>query len=189
LQVWTKVEIYDSENRLLKLMLGEEFIRLIRYQDEGTLILQMPQDLEATPAAAAMGDPGDVQPGEIVQVAYRKGPSREKVGVLTAVVEEVTRRSGVPAYKLRSQEGGSIQQGDSGGGVWHDGKLAGNLWTTIVSVTTMGGSGRSKQQPTDTSYAAIYPEGWSPLPASETATGDHPTQQRENGTASAAGKE
>jgi hypothetical protein len=90
----------------------------------------------------------------------------------------------VPAYKLRSQDGGLIQPGDSGGGVWHEGKFAGNLWTTILSITTMGDSNRSKQQPTDTSYAAIYPEEWSPQQVSETATDGLPAQP-----ASAAGKE
>ena len=124
-----------------------------------------------------MGDPGEVQPGETVQVSYRKAPSRETAGVLTAVVEEVTPRHGVPTYKLSSQNDGTIQKGDSGGRVCHDGKYVGNLWSTIVSVTTMGDSTGSKQQPTDTSYAAIYPEEWSVQEVSKNTTGE-PTDVR-----------
>jgi len=157
LQELTKIELYDSNHRLLKLMFGYEFINLICYQDEGTLILKSPPELVNRLTPAAAGNPGDIQTGEIVRISYRQAPSRDKAGVLEARVEEVFERGGVPAYRLHCLNGGFIQRGDSGGGIWHDGKYVGNMWITIVAVPAVDNPAGSESQPTDTSYAALYP--------------------------------
>lgn len=174
LQELTKVELYDSNYRLIKLMFGYEFIDLVRYQDEGTLILKSPLELDTRLTPAALGDPGDIQPGEVVRISYRQAPSRDKAGVLEARVEEVFERGGVPAYRLRCLNGGVIQRGDSGGGIWHDGKYVGNMWITIVAVPAVDNPAVSESQPTDTSYAALYPTNLSFQEGSGGAYGNQP---------------
>ena len=53
--------------------------------------------------------------------------------------------------------------GDSGGGVWHDGQLAGNLWTTIghkkdpIAAMLTRNAEQSALKATNKSYAAILP--------------------------------
>jgi hypothetical protein len=39
--------------------------------------------------------------------------------------------NGVKLLSLRSLNGQSIEPGDSGGGIWIDGHLAGNMWMTV----------------------------------------------------------
>ena len=184
LQELTKIELYDSNHRLLKLMFGYEFINLIRYQDDGTLILKSPPELGSRLTPAAADNSGDIQPGEIVRISYREAPSRDKAGVLEARVEEVFERGDVPAYRLRCLNGGFIQRGDSGGGIWHDGKYVGNMWITIVAVPAVDNPAGSESQPTDISYAALYPMNVLFQEETGSAYGKQPVPEIENETTS-----
>ncbi len=55
-----------------------------------------------------------------------------------------------PVYKLALLDGGAIDLGDSGSGIWVDGKLAGNMWAAYLSTIQLPFSG-------ETSLAAPLP--------------------------------
>jgi hypothetical protein len=99
-----------------------------------------------------------VAAGETVDIVYRENPSRETAAIKQAVVEEIAIYNNEPVYKLHSLDGQTIQPGDSGGGIWHDGCLVGNNWTvTAQSTTTPEESTEENLVYTDTSFGAILP--------------------------------
>lgn len=86
-----------------------------------------------------------------------------EVTLMLAEVESSTVIRGLPVYQIRSLEGRAVHRGDSGGGIWHDGKLVGNLWYTTMaepesfSLFSSNGSDQAELEVTDKSYAARYP--------------------------------
>jgi hypothetical protein len=159
------VEFRDAENRLLLRLFGFEFKDLIIQSDAGTLILRAPEGLveqmteSGALAVGVIGDSGDVRPGDVVQVAHRQPGRRDRVEVMEAVVESVVVYKGLPAFQLRSLDGQPVLIGDSGGGMWHEGRLVGNLWATLTVPQPADGSAAGTQNPvaTEVSYAAVYP--------------------------------
>ena len=73
-----------------------------------------------------------------------------------------------PVYTLRNLNGQSLQPGDSGGGVWHNGTLVANIWTVTTKYSVVDAAGTvdpASETLTDRSNAAIFPEGFAaPLP-------------------------
>jgi hypothetical protein len=167
LQNASLIEIHDVDGKLLVRLIGFEFNQLVRYADPGTLILRAPAELERTswvPEMLPSGSP--VQQGAIVSVALRDTLDRSRVTVMEAVVESNCVCSGLPGYQLRSLEGTPVLHGDSGGGIWVDGKLAGNMWATVKrdrNEQSPAASLPASQNPgnySDLSFAAAVPAGW-----------------------------
>lgn len=81
------------------------------------------------------------------------------VEVVAATVTAVTEREGVPACLVQTADGTPVVPGDSGGGVWFEGQLAGNLWRNQAAETVIV-SGNSEtivsQTVTDQSVAATF---------------------------------
>ncbi|MFN2236885.1 MAG: hypothetical protein ACK2U1_21870 [Anaerolineales bacterium] len=153
------VALRDSNNRTIKLVLGSEFKRWIVYQDPGTMVLRAPDFL----AEALTPGKLEYQPqlGDFVQLIHRGGPNRDKVEILSAVIEEIDTLESIPVYILRSQNGTYIAPGDSGGGVWFNGVLIANTWAIISKnlVTTASVNRDSTLQiQTNLSVAAVLPE-------------------------------
>ena len=163
LQEGAMVEIFDASGRKVKSMSGAEFISLISYLDSGTLILRSPLEWSGQTQPVVEGDPHPAAAGDIVTVAQHGGPGRGEVTLVEARVESVTTIRGVPVYTLTGPEGQPVQPGDSGGGVWVDGKLAGNLWYTALVELTRTSLSKEGQpvevslEATQESYAAGYP--------------------------------
>jgi hypothetical protein len=133
-----RVELRDANNELLLEMSGEAFRNIIRYRDGGTMILEAPGLLLSAgivPASLSTGEA--IVPGSIVQLAYRPVEDRQHMDVLVALVESINDREGRPILNLRSLDGQSVIKGDSGGGVWFNGQLAGNLWRAVTVETTL----------------------------------------------------
>jgi len=157
LQDATRIDIFDADHHLLKNMSGSEFMSLIRYQDAGTLVLEAPEDIAFHPAAK--GSP--IKAGDVVLVAFRQTAGGSKVSILEAVVDIVFTFQGLPAYKLLSRDGQPIRGGDSGGGVWHEGQLVGNMWATVEVESSpnlarlMSNAEDSVLRPTNKSLAAL----------------------------------
>lgn len=146
LQEITRVQFQDVDGRLLAEISGNEFRQLIRYRDGGTMLLSIPPEIH--PAYLAFlasrssqketrpilpGEPGDqqiLQVGQIVAIAYRTGEGRNQVGLLPATIVDLSDEYGVVTFKLQSLDGTVILPGDSGGGIWLDGKLVGNMYLT-----------------------------------------------------------
>ena len=103
-------------------------------------------------------------PGDIVQVAYRGGANRDQVGILHAVIENITVRGGAPVYGLRCLDGQLLSPGDSGGGIWYGESFVGNNWsivlTYVIEATSAATDTRdpTAMTQTDLSYAAIFPQ-------------------------------
>ncbi len=163
LQDTTAIEFRDGGNQLLKVISGFEFKRLLRYQDAGTLVIQAPDGIALQPATACLGDANGLQPGEVVFLAYRQTPDLKNIAIIEATVETVFTFRGLPAYTLRSLNGEPIKCGDSGGGVWHEGELVGNLWATVevekdpITAILTGDADQSSLKATNKSFAAVLP--------------------------------
>jgi hypothetical protein len=163
LQEKSTVTFYDGQGNLVKSISGAEFISLMCYLDAGSLILSSPLEgvEQAQPVTAE--DPLQVQARDIVLVAQREGLERKEVTLIEAEVESVTTIRGVPVYRLKGLDERLVQAGDSGGGVWHEGMLVGNLWYTSMArskrlaLFSWLKSDEANLKVTDESYAALYP--------------------------------
>lgn len=168
LQDTSMVEFSDARNNLLVRTMGVEFIRLVRYQDKGTLALAAPQALlaEISPSAPLKALPASQVPkNAIVHIAYRQPGQREIVTLQQAVVEQICDCSGIPGLQLRSLDGQPLQKGDSGGGVFLNGALVANNWISATAQTEeeINSAGALLEVErlvyTDISYAASLPAG------------------------------
>ena len=153
------VALRDANNRTIKLVFGSEFKSWIVYQDPGTMVLLAPDFLADTLTPAKL----DTQPklGDFVQLTHRCGPNRDKIEILTAVIEEINTFENTSVYILRSQEGQFLAPGDSGGGVWFNGGLVANNWAIIPKSSTRTTSSKhnsASEIQTNLSIAAVLPE-------------------------------
>jgi hypothetical protein len=176
LQDASLVELRDADNAPLLRMFGFEFKEHILFQDAGTMILEAPQELLASdPAAVGVTGAGDlrvpgkagnaemVKAGGMVQVTFHQGPDRQQIDILNAEVVAHDLFKGLAITQLRSLDGQPLMQGDSGGGVWFQGSLVANTWTTLVKGSAAdkpaspGAEGDSGPVFTDFSFAAVLP--------------------------------
>jgi len=163
LQEKSVVAFYDAQGKLMKSMSGSEFISLMCYLDAGSLILRSPLEGMEQRQVVIESNPLQMQAGDVVLVAQRQGLDGKEAALVEAEVESVTTIRGVPVIRLKGSEGHPVQVGDSGGGIWRDGKLVGNLWYTAIAKSTGSThfswlkSDEANVQETDESYAAIFP--------------------------------
>jgi thioredoxin-related protein len=163
LQDMNIIELRDADNKMLRPMYASEFKSLIVYQDAGTMILRLPGGLPDSLTPASLERSTQLTPGDTVQVAHHSQPNRNQVEILDAVVEEISVSKDAPVYILRSLNGKSLQPGDSGGGVWYNGKLVANTWTVTTKYSVVDAAGTvdpASETLTDRSHAAIFPEGF-----------------------------
>jgi hypothetical protein len=160
----TVVTIYDVDHDVLVIILGKEFKALVTYQDAGTLALEAPKELvgSLSSCGAKLGDSEGVESGDSVWVVYHQTGNRSEIGLLEAKVESIGEYKGLPIFVLRSLDGLPIVGGDSGGGIWQDGRLVGNMWATVTQPAATNASGSSAKnqsvpQATDISFAALLP--------------------------------
>jgi hypothetical protein len=125
------VTLHDADgNQLIKLGMSE-FTNLIRYSDPGTLIVEAPTGLPS--AIAKMSDDITMQPGEIISVARQDPANPDQVEVVQARMLRMKNYKGQSVYKLAILDNGVIVPGDSGGGIWSNGKLVGNTWASFLN--------------------------------------------------------
>jgi hypothetical protein len=159
LQDMNIVELRDAEHRMIRPIYAYELKSRIVYQDAGTLVLRAPDGLADALTPASLDDDPRLEPGAMVQVVYQHHPDRDDVAVLDAVVEEIEAHKGVPIYRLRAQNGQALHPGDSGGGVWFNGKLVANNWAVELADSVIDVSNNvqpTEKTLTDISYAAIF---------------------------------
>jgi len=164
LQDMNIVQFRDAQNRPLQSMYAATFKSLIIYEDPGTLVLRAPDGLTDTLTPVSVDHLPQLQPGDIVQVAYRGGANRDQAEILNAVIENVTVRGGAPVYGLRCLDGQLLSPGDSGGGIWYGESFVGNNWSIVLTdVIEATSAATDSMDPTtmtqtDLSYAAIFPQ-------------------------------
>ena len=128
-----QVLFHDAQGNLLHEMAGADLLPLILFHDSGTFILRAPAALAGRAAASADGLE-NISPGDIVHVVHHNPEQTSQLTLLPAEVTGYETHNGVPMLSLRSLNGQSIEPGDSGSGIWADGRLAGNLWMTMREV-------------------------------------------------------
>jgi len=141
------VQILDAQGQLELELSGADFRTLLRYQDAGTLIVTAPESLDPNHSAnlAVIGDCRKVAAGEAVVFVHQALDGNSSVALLTAEMVDLTEYKGLAVFKVRSLNGQPIISGDSGGGMWHDGLLVGNMW------------GRFTEKTGEAGYAAQFP--------------------------------
>lgn len=155
------VEIRDAQGKMIRQMYASEFKNLIIYQDAGTMVLRAPDGLADSLTPARLDGAIHLKKGDIVQVAHRNYPNRDKVEILDAVVEDISVFMGEPVYTLRTPDGQTLHPGDSGGGVWHNGKLIANTWTVLATYSNIDAAGNldpASETLTNLGHAAIIPD-------------------------------
>jgi hypothetical protein len=129
------VKFYDTNFVLLLEMSGAAFKNLILQQDAGALILQAPPELveKMIDSASSLPEPNPAESlklgaGDQVLVVHQKPGQEDEIAVEPAVIERRSTFQGLPAFQLRAADGSALIPGDSGGGLWSNGYLVGDLW-------------------------------------------------------------
>jgi hypothetical protein len=127
-----RVQFRDAQGNLLLELDGVAFQSDILYRDGGTLVMKAPAALldEVVPVNQ-IGDSRQVSPGDIIYVVRQQPGSEATLGLLATQVTAMEDDGSHVVMKLQSTEGQTVIPGDSGGGVWLNGVLIGNMWMTI----------------------------------------------------------
>jgi hypothetical protein len=153
---------------------GETFKGLIRYQDGGTMILGRSADGDRSDYLAALvsisqakfnrriipaklGRTEFINEGETLIIVRQGRYGSKAVELMEVSVESIGDRWGQLVYKLRSEAGGDIMPGDSGGGLWLGDRFVGNMWKSKYTYRVNWDSLELEQEWTETSYAAVLP--------------------------------
>ena len=154
------VELRSATGQLLVTLSAQEFRALIVYRDGGVLVFLPPLGLDVR-VPATLGMP--TGEGSTVWVVRRApATNRTSVEVIPATVMAVESAGRSAKLWLRSQDGSTIIPGDSGGGVWVEGKLVANLWAFGVKTTHFFWNnwfGNGQTHPTDLILAGLQPVG------------------------------
>jgi hypothetical protein len=136
-----KARFYDANNTLLAEVNGADFLAMIRSRDGGTMVLAAPAELlnNRGLTVAQIGSKQTASWGDAVAVVYRN-PDTWNLEVRTMVVRETADYHNHPSYILQSSDDTIVVPGNSGGGIWHNGALVGNMWTTMVADNLEDGS-------------------------------------------------
>ena len=127
-----------------------DFKDLIRNRDGGTMVLAAPTMLKtAVPVETASPQTNILQTGDRGFVAQRAG---DRIVVNEVSVIDLAEKQGRPVVRLQSLDGRPVVGGDSGGGVWVNGRFTAVMWTTVMMEYRATGM----QQATDMSVAAVY---------------------------------
>ncbi|MDX1415580.1 MAG: hypothetical protein R3293_15400 [Candidatus Promineifilaceae bacterium] len=155
------VEFRNAAGDVLAEISGLFFRNLIRYRDKGTLLMLAPQELAPHfDQAVQRGNSDEIVSGKLIYFT-RQHADQMRVEVVPAQVTAVSDLANVSTYELRSEDGSMVVKGDSGGGIWSDGKLVGNLWWSVVQETIIVGDGSENvthREATGASGAAAYTE-------------------------------
>lgn len=173
-----KAQFYNYLGELLLEISGEAIKNLIFYRDGGMMILVAPIELQSknlntlvsTSVAKArtslqaveIGAQGGVEVGDIVVITRKLPGDSDRVDLLPATIVSFEYHEGIPVIKLRSQNGENLVPGDSGGGIWLNGRLIANMWMNERIYDWRFWTWKSLKpalKRVDTSIAALTPDG------------------------------
>lgn len=127
-----------------------DFKKHIQNRDGGIMVLAAPDMLKRiVPVEAAALQANTLQIGNRGFVAQRAG---DRIAVSEVSIVAQAERQGRSVVRLQSVDGQVMVGGDSGGGVWVDGRFVAATWTTVMIENRMTGA----QRETDVSIAAVY---------------------------------
>lgn len=125
-----RVELRNAAGERLVVLDAAPFLSLVRYQDWGTMVLEAPPELQGV-LPATLGDAARLVAGDIVWLASQDAGGENPIGIAMARVHRIDATIAPGLIELGESDA-SVVPGDSGGGIWHDGKLVGNLWAITV---------------------------------------------------------
>jgi hypothetical protein len=126
LDSFCKAQLRDAQGEFLMDLPQQKFLALIQYQDAGSLVLRVPQGLDR-PAVDFNGQAGP-HANDAILVVHQDPQDADRVAVIAGQVQALNLQGAIPTYTISTPGSEAIIKGDSGGGVWYAGKLAGNLW-------------------------------------------------------------
>jgi len=137
------------------------FRALLRYQGPGIMILAAPTDLENV-TFASLGDDTGLVSGNVVWLASQGAGGDDAIGVSSAHVQKIEALETTTLLHLDGASTATVA-GDSGAGIWHDGKLVGVLWAITEAPTPRSWwqwlNQTRKWQPTGQVVAIMQPLG------------------------------
>lgn len=150
------VRFYDAQGKRLLKIEGADFLANILYRDGGTLVMSAPDELvNQLQPATAVSESREVLQGEIVYVIHHQPGFERKLQLLVARVTAVNGAGQQTLLALQSVNGETIEPGDSGGGIWFEGQLVGNMWMAVRQEWYYSNTPEEKQVTfTDRSHAA-----------------------------------
>lgn len=127
-----------------------DFKRHVRYRDGGTMVLTAPDRLNTAVSGKAEAlQTNTLKIGDSVLLAQR---ADNRIVLTAATVVAQSEKQARLAVRLQTADGQTVAGGDSGGGVWANGRLVATMWTTIMLENTESGERRA----TDSSVAAVF---------------------------------
>lgn len=155
-QQLSAVELRSAADGWRTQLSGATFKQLVQHQDAGTLMVQAPPELVAFLSRKGLSLPSlneaqGIRSGDRVLIVHRHPDDWAQAEIVEAVAVYQGHREGLPIVALFDRQGAPIVYGDSGGGVWLDGRLVGNMWITMAE--PFGGT------PTGLSVTAKIPAG------------------------------
>ena len=140
-----EIQFRDAAGTVLAKMDLYKFKQLIMSRNGGMMVLTAPDALQHLAVTAEIGATTD---DELLLVHRQNGQ------VVVSPVKRVDRvvKDGVAAWRLQGQ---TVVSGDSGGGVWDNGRLQAVVWTAVM----MEDQQSQVRQGTDVSVAAIWEAG------------------------------
>ncbi len=108
-----------------------DYLSQVCFRDKGTLLFSVPGKLNGL-LAAEIADSKSLKPNAAVWVVSRKPNSDWELGAIQAQLLPNHPGTGPGTISL-SGPSSAVSQGDSGGGIWYEGRLIGNLWAMFVS--------------------------------------------------------
>jgi len=149
-EVLGRVTFWAADGVWLAEMELRDFKRHVRYRDGGTMVLTAPNMLTTAVSGKAEAlQTNALKIDDSVLLAQRAG---NRIVLTEATVVAQSEKQARPAVRLQTANGQAVVGGDSGGGVWVNGRLAATMWTTIMMENTESGERRS----TDISVAAVF---------------------------------
>lgn len=177
------VVLRNAAGELLMELDGSTFLSLVRYHDAGTMLLAAPPQLPGV-IPAPLGDGAVLTAGDDLMLATHDADQGNIVNISTAEVKLVETTGFPRQLRLQGQKT-AVARGDSGGGVWYEGKLVGNLWAIIETWDNSPWSwfvDTDEPRPTGTVLVAAQPlAGAVEIPASDLAAEPAPGSGFERG--------
>jgi hypothetical protein len=155
-----EVELHDASGELLLTLDAAAFRALVVYRDGGTMVLRTPSGLHGM-VPAEVGT-ANAATGTVWVMRRALASGRDTVEITVAAVTALDEVRFPARIWLQSLDGSGVLPGDSGGGVWVDGQMVGNLWAGGVQATPGFWSrllGDGQAQATGQLIAALQPLG------------------------------
>jgi hypothetical protein len=155
LEIADLVEVRDAKGCTLQTTTGLEFRMSILYRDMGTMVLIAPAGVNLVPAR--LGDSSLVSLHTKALITRQNPDGSGSLEVIAAEIKSTENFKGQEAWRLDTLDGEVLVPGDSGGGVWLDGKLVGNLWARRMKSKLSLDFTQPQEEGTRTVYAAQNP--------------------------------